>query len=139
MDRQAFDVVTGQPTGPVFGAAANETGWKDTVQAPPGMITRVITRFEDFQGLFPYHCHILEHEDHEMMRQFEVRPACPADIAPAGNVNNAVDADDLVAVILAWGACPPPCPPGCFADIDRNCDVNADDLVAVILQWGACR
>src|SRR4029434_1988638 len=35
-------------------------------------ITRVIARFEDYAGLFPYHCHILEHEDHEMMRQFRV-------------------------------------------------------------------
>jgi hypothetical protein len=31
---------------------------------------RVIARFEDYPGRFPYHCHILDHEDHEMMRQF---------------------------------------------------------------------
>jgi spore coat protein A len=48
----------------------NEVGWKDTVRADPGMITRVIARFEDYSGKFAYHCHILEHEDHEMMRQF---------------------------------------------------------------------
>jgi hypothetical protein len=35
-------------------------------------IVRVIARFEDFIGRYPYHCHILEHEDNEMMRQFEV-------------------------------------------------------------------
>lgn len=52
------------PPGP------GETGWKDTVRADPGMITRVIARFEDYSGKFAYHCHILEHEDHEMMRQF---------------------------------------------------------------------
>ena len=51
----------------------SEKGWKDSVNSPPGYRTRVITRFEGFLGLFPYHCHILEHEDHEMMRQFEVR------------------------------------------------------------------
>jgi hypothetical protein len=34
------------------------------------MITRVIARFEDYTGLYAYHCHIAEHEDHEMMRQF---------------------------------------------------------------------
>jgi hypothetical protein len=90
----------------MYAPAANETGWKDTVQAPPGFITRVITRFEGFQGLYPYHCHIIDHEDHEMMRQFLVRPPCPADIAPAGNVNDSVDVDDLIAVILAWGPCP---------------------------------
>jgi hypothetical protein len=33
---------------------------------------RVITRFTDYTGKYPYHCHILEHEEHEMMRQFEV-------------------------------------------------------------------
>ncbi len=53
---------------------ANEVGWKDTVTAFPGQITRVITRFDGYTGRFSYHCHILEHEDHEMMRQFEVVP-----------------------------------------------------------------
>jgi spore coat protein A len=50
-----------------------ETGtWKDTVQAKPGTLTRVIMKFEDYLGKFAYHCHILDHEDHEMMRQFQV-------------------------------------------------------------------
>lgn len=56
--------------GPAVPPAANELGWKDTVRADPGMITRVIARFEDYAGKYAYHCHILEHEDHEMMRQF---------------------------------------------------------------------
>jgi hypothetical protein len=72
LDRQDFDVVTGLPTGARVPPPANEMGWKDTVQSPPGKITRVIARFDDYAGLFPYHCHILEHEDHEMMRQFRV-------------------------------------------------------------------
>jgi spore coat protein A len=72
LDRQPIDVVTGSPTGPRVQPLANEMGWKDTVQAPPATITRVIARFEDYAGRYPYHCHILEHEDHEMMRQFEV-------------------------------------------------------------------
>src|SRR5687767_2070958 len=72
LDRQDFDVVSGQPIGPRLAPAPNEMGWKDTVQATPGQITRVIARFEDYAGLYPYHCHILEHEDHEMMRQFQV-------------------------------------------------------------------
>jgi spore coat protein A len=54
--------------------AANEAGWKDTVAVQPFEIVRIIVKFEDYAGLFPYHCHILEHEDHEMMRQFETRP-----------------------------------------------------------------
>jgi hypothetical protein len=40
----------------------------------PNEIVRVIARFDDYEGLFPYHCHILEHEDHEMMREFRVVP-----------------------------------------------------------------
>ncbi|MEE9423070.1 MAG: multicopper oxidase domain-containing protein [Gammaproteobacteria bacterium] len=45
--------------------------WKDTVQVPPNTKVRVIMRFEDYPGKFAYHCHILDHEDHEMMRQFQ--------------------------------------------------------------------
>lgn len=55
----------------------NERGWKDTVQAPPGFVTRVIMRFAPFTGRYIYHCHILEHEDYDMMRPFEViLPKC---------------------------------------------------------------
>ena len=50
----------------------NEAGWKDTFRSMPGEVTRIIAVFADFTGKYPYHCHILEHEDHEMMRQFEV-------------------------------------------------------------------
>lgn len=49
----------------------NETGNKDTVIAYPGEVTRIRARF-DKPGLFVWHCHILEHEDHEMMRPFRV-------------------------------------------------------------------
>ena len=72
LDRQDIDPVTGNPLGAPYPPAPNELGWKDTVQAPPSTITRVIARFEDYAGLFAYHCHILEHEDHEMMRQMRV-------------------------------------------------------------------
>jgi spore coat protein A len=57
-----------QPVSP----EPNEAGWKDTFRSMPGEVTRIIARFTDFVGKYPYHCHILEHEDHEMMRQFEV-------------------------------------------------------------------
>jgi spore coat protein A len=46
--------------------------WKDTVRVSPGERVRVIMKFEDYVGKFPYHCHLLDHEDHEMMRQFQV-------------------------------------------------------------------
>ncbi len=45
--------------------------WKDTVRVGPDERVRVIARFEDYLGRFAYHCHILDHEDHEMMRQFQ--------------------------------------------------------------------
>jgi len=47
----------------------------------------VIARFEDYTGLYPYHCHVLEHEDNEMMRQFRV--VAPVGVEPtlAGRVS----------------------------------------------------
>jgi spore coat protein A len=45
--------------------------WKDTVRVPPRSRVRIIMDFEDYLGRFPQHCHILDHEDHEMMRQFQ--------------------------------------------------------------------
>ena len=61
-----------QYIGPVVPPAANETGWKDTVQAHPGMVTRIIVKFEGYVGRYVWHCHILEHEDNEMMRPYDV-------------------------------------------------------------------
>ncbi|MDY7028934.1 MAG: multicopper oxidase domain-containing protein [Spirochaetota bacterium] len=52
--------------------SANEAGWKDTVLLWPGDVIRVIKRFEDYTGIYMYHCHLLEHEDAGMMGQFEV-------------------------------------------------------------------
>ena len=78
LDRRSFDVAaywtTGQIkfTGPAIAPEPGEAGWKDTVRADPGMLTRIITRFEGFTGRYVWHCHILEHEDNEMMRPFEV-------------------------------------------------------------------
>ncbi|HLX82984.1 MAG TPA: multicopper oxidase domain-containing protein [Terriglobales bacterium] len=51
---------------------AVEMGWKDTVRADPGMVTRIIVKFEGYAGRHVWHCHILENEDNEMMRPFEV-------------------------------------------------------------------
>jgi spore coat protein A len=50
----------------------NEMGWKDTVQAFPGMVTRIITKFSGYAGRYVWHCHLLEHEDNEMMRPYDV-------------------------------------------------------------------
>jgi spore coat protein A len=59
-------------TGPSEPADANEAGWKDTVQAHSRMVTRIIVPFEGFTGRYVWYCHILEHEDNEMMRPYEV-------------------------------------------------------------------
>ena len=65
--------VLGKPKllGNKVGPNAYEVGKKDTVIAYPGQITRVIANFSR-AGEFVYHCHILSHEDHEMMRRYEV-------------------------------------------------------------------
>jgi FtsP/CotA-like multicopper oxidase with cupredoxin domain len=53
-----------------------ETGFKDTVIAFPGQVTRVRVRF-DTPGQFVWHCHIVEHEDNEMMRPYRIGPMQP--------------------------------------------------------------
>jgi FtsP/CotA-like multicopper oxidase with cupredoxin domain len=52
-----------------------ETGFKDTVIAYPGQVTRIKVFF-DIPGLYVWHCHILSHEDNEMMRPFCVGGGC---------------------------------------------------------------
>ena len=71
--------------------APQERGWKDTVQALPNMVTRILVRFAkpdlanntpataagyDFSPNgghgYVWHCHIVDHEDNEMMRPFSV-------------------------------------------------------------------
>ncbi len=56
-----------------FPAEPWETGFKDTVIAYPGQITRLSALF-DIPGQFVWHCHIVEHEDNEMMRPRRVGP-----------------------------------------------------------------
>ena len=73
----------------------NEAGWKDTIQCPPGTVTRILVRFAPTDtpagsvGSFPFdpgnengtgsdyvwHCHIIDHEDNEMMRPYTVIPS----------------------------------------------------------------
>jgi spore coat protein A, manganese oxidase len=51
-----------------------ENGLKDTVIAYPGEVTRVRAQFNT-PGQFVWHCHIVEHEDNEMMRPYRIGPA----------------------------------------------------------------
>jgi spore coat protein A len=86
LSRQAFSTMQyaggvpsyqGQPIAPDL----NELGWKETVRMNPGQVTRVYMKFD--LPLVPFtvpasprtggseyvwHCHILEHEEHDMMR-----------------------------------------------------------------------
>jgi FtsP/CotA-like multicopper oxidase with cupredoxin domain len=51
--------------------AFERLGWKDTIRVNPGEMVSVAIRF-DLPGKYVYHCHVLEHEDHMMMRPFVV-------------------------------------------------------------------
>jgi spore coat protein A, manganese oxidase len=61
--------LAGSPTPP----ESSESGWKDTVIAYPGQVTRLRLRFIN-PGQFVWHCHIVEHEDNEMMRPYRIGP-----------------------------------------------------------------
>jgi FtsP/CotA-like multicopper oxidase with cupredoxin domain len=90
LDRQAIATVNGtpMPIGSPTPPAPHEAGWKDTVNVGASERVRVIASFSDYLGKYPYHCHILEHEDWDMMRQFEVvAPPAPdgaLDVPDAG-------------------------------------------------------
>ena len=72
--------LTGSPTGP----DANERGWKDVVRSNPGQVTRIRARFARQDGSpfgfdategpgYVWHCHIVDHEDNEMMRPMNLK------------------------------------------------------------------
>jgi FtsP/CotA-like multicopper oxidase with cupredoxin domain len=65
-----------QLDGNVTQAEPWESGFKDTVVAYPGQVTRVRARFAT-PGQFVWHCHIVEHEDNEMMRPYRIGPTQP--------------------------------------------------------------
>jgi len=61
------------------GVASEEQGWKDTVRANPGQFTRIRVKFDLPPGVtapqrYVLHCHILEHEENDMMRPYDVVP-----------------------------------------------------------------
>ena len=83
-----FQIVNRQPFSAVVGlnhaltnitfdggavlASAQEKTWKDTVISYPGEVTRIAVKFQG-AGLYVWHCHILEHEDHDMMRPMLIK------------------------------------------------------------------
>lgn len=79
LHRQGFNIpamqsgkleLVGKPRMP----ADNEAGWKDTAVVNPGDVLTILVRFEGYTGRYVFHCHMLEHEDNDMMRPYEVVP-----------------------------------------------------------------
>jgi FtsP/CotA-like multicopper oxidase with cupredoxin domain len=71
--------LTGDPQPP----EAWERGFKDTVLAYPNQVTRIRAKF-NVAGQYVWHCHIVSHEDNEMMRPYRIGPADP--MAPGGGM-----------------------------------------------------
>jgi len=88
LNRQTFDVKTYATTGklvftgiPMPPESNERPAWKDTIKTYSGYVTRVIARFDLPAGVVPkpgeefryvWHCHVLEHEDNEMMRPYKI-------------------------------------------------------------------
>ncbi|HEY1498782.1 MAG TPA: multicopper oxidase domain-containing protein [Acidobacteriaceae bacterium] len=76
VERQGFDAtsragavrLTGNPRPP----QPNEAGWKDTAVVYPGEVLTILVKFEGYAGRYVFHCHMLEHEDNDMMRPYEI-------------------------------------------------------------------
>jgi spore coat protein A len=62
----------------------NERGLKDTVRVNPNEIVEIAVRFTSYSGRYMYHCHILEHEDRDMMRPFVTMPRSSCRSWPEG-------------------------------------------------------
>ncbi len=78
LDRQRIEIDGDRnvPTGDLKAVESGEAGWKDTIQVGPFEILRALVQFRDYAGRYSYQCQILEHADHEMIRQLETLPAC---------------------------------------------------------------
>jgi spore coat protein A len=91
-DAEAYEMAFGGPngvpggidptpfaTGPMLPPAPEERGFKETVKANPGFFTTIRAKFELPTGItapqtYVHHCHIVEHEDNDMMQPFTVMP-----------------------------------------------------------------
>lgn len=74
LDANGNPTSTPDPNAPPAPPEPHEAGWKDTVRVNAGTVTRIIARFQGYSGRYVWHCHILEHEDNEMMRPYQVVP-----------------------------------------------------------------
>ncbi len=80
LSRRLFDVEHYKATGKIIYLSPpdkmlppNENGMRDMVRVPAGSVVQIIAHF-NIPGKFVWHCHLLDHEDHEMMRPFQVVP-----------------------------------------------------------------
>lgn len=126
-DTNAGQVVCRIPTGdaPLLPPHGWETGTKDTVIAYPGEITRIRARF-DLPGLYQWHCHIVEHEDNEMMRPLDV-VTTPA--VPLGELSRwAVTAGGLGNITINGGSVVGGVATGKGAKLETKSTVTLDEL-----------
>ena len=79
VDRRPFDRdvyllqnATLRFTGIALAPNPNERGWKDVVQCPPNMVTRIHISFVGYPGRYLWHCHVQEHEANDMMRPYDI-------------------------------------------------------------------
>ena len=77
LERQGFDTAAFtrgslELAGQVRRPAGNEAGWKDTAVVNPAEVLTILVRFEGFTGRYVFHCHMLEHEDNDRMRPYEL-------------------------------------------------------------------
>lgn len=148
-------------TGPAEGPEPEESGWKDTIRTPAGQVTRIRIRFTiqapgvpsvpgvntfpidpTFGIGFIWHCHLLEHEDNEMMRPMTVIPTWKAGTSyPVGNRNSPgvnrglvdFNAVDYQARVANTSSDPPNTRPDLWERINNQ---NGDWAVQIIYQVG---
>ena len=151
LDRQDFDMIGGEivPVGVPLPPPPNEIGWKDTAMVHPNQITRVIAHFDDYLGLYPYHCHILEHEDHEMMRQFRVVECATDPDCDDGVYCNGAEVCNLTTYTCEIGTlpCTDPCEDcvesdgvceWCSLDLDGSGTMGTGDFAMFADCFGGC-
>jgi FtsP/CotA-like multicopper oxidase with cupredoxin domain len=134
LNREVFDPLTGSLVpGTLRAAESTEAGWKDTVISYPGEVTRLATTL-DIKGLYMWHCHIVEHEDNEMMVPYCIGNKDPAlgPVAPGCILNEPpVAVDDAYSTkkntVLKVPA------PGVLAN---DTDINANNVLTAILVSG---
>ena len=62
----------------------------------------------------------------------QVTPPAPGHLDQDG----VVGITDFLALLAAWGPCPDPCPPHCFADVNTDCTVGINDMLTLLTNWG---